>query len=728
MNQQAVNHLGWEVRQRSLPRVLLMLGILGCLLVMVDEKAPPSLSSAGILLVCLVLPLWFLRKAKHTAAVLSLCAGLLALTVVVSGWYPEMRPHYALLIPVVIANMALGRRATVGLAIVVGIIVALLGISSARALGSLAADGLGLWVIVFLLTVSSGLQREVAVWAWHSHEQAQAALGEARGRQVELKQALADLALTTSETVRLNEMLVAARKAVDDARRAKEEFVANVSHELRTPLNMIIGFSDMILESPEVYSPQLPPSLLADVAAIKRNSQHLASLVDDVLDLSESELGYTQLDKEWTSIREIAQEAAQAVEALFQKKGLYLRLKVPDDIPPVYCDRTRIRQVILNLLSNAGRFTEKGGCELGVELVNDLLTVGVADTGPGMTPDTLGNMFEPFQQGDPSLRRRYGGTGLGLAISKRFVELHGGKIWLQSQIGVGTAACFTLPVSDREVLVNGQGPHTRWFGPYQEYAVRPGVSMAPKVESTHRLVVLEQGDALATLIARHLGNAELVRVACLEDTGPAVVESAARAVLVNEASLLEPSAASSWTGRMGLDVPVIRCWIPDRQTTLLQMGAQDYLVKPIDRSDLLQSVRRTAPQAGTILLVDDDSEARQLFRRMLASADEDYIVLQAEDGTIALEVMRERHPDVVLLDLIMPNMDGFAVLEAMSSDVAIRDIPVVIISAKDPQREPIVSKTLSVTRQTGLSARDLASCVGSITQALEPRFVASAQT
>ena len=724
MDERALTSLQDELREELLPWLLVPYWISGLILAIFDrgDAPPPSASALGMLILILAAMVWVVCRKHYRAAAWLVHLGSVGLILLARRWLPTVRAEYALLYPIIGAAITLGPRASIALATLASLVLGLevFSLPLLRAdLSPLLADVTILWSITFLVCVSLRPQRTMVAWAWQGYQEARRHLENARDRQVELKRALEDLALASSETVRLNEMLAAARNAVEEARKAKEEFVANVSHELRTPLNMIIGFSDMILESPEVYSRRLPPALLADVAAIKRNSQHLASLVDDVLDLAELDTGRMQLSKEWTSIQDIVGEATEAVAALFEKKGLSLVADVQGDTLPVYCDHTRIRQVILNLLSNAARFTERGGTKVRARLQDGSLVVSVSDTGPGMLPEKLDRLFEPFQQGDPSIRRRYGGTGLGLSISKRFVELHGGKIWLESEVDAGTTASFTLPIGDSEILEDAS---RRWFGPYHEYTPRTRRSVAPEINPKPRVVVLEQGKALSRLVARYLEDVEAVHVACLEEAGRAVEANAAIALLINDVSPLAVRDALTEIPKMGFDVPIMSCWVPEAQAAFTQIGAQDYLVKPVSRSDLLESIVRIAPQARSILLVDDDAEARQLFRRMLASADRDYVVLPAGDGQTALSLLRERQPNLLLLDLIMPNFDGFAVLEAKARDAQIKDIPVIIISAKDPQREPIVSKMLAITRQEGLSARDLMLSLKSVTQALKPRF------
>ena len=200
---------------------------------------------------------------------------------------------------------------------------------------------------------------------------------------------------------------------------------------------MIIGFSEMAMYSPETYGPNIPQALLADLEIVLRNSRHLSSLIDDVLDLSQIDAGQMALMKEPTALGEIIAAVATAVRPLFNSKGLYLRTDIPLNLPPLHCDRIRIRQVLLNLLSNAGRFTEKGGVWVGARQEGNQVVVSVADSGPGIKADEAAKVFKPFQQLDGSIHSYWTGSGLGLSVSKHFVELHKGKMWLESVPGAG---------------------------------------------------------------------------------------------------------------------------------------------------------------------------------------------------------------------------------------------------------------------------------------------------
>jgi signal transduction histidine kinase/CheY-like chemotaxis protein len=564
----------------------------------------------------------------------------------------------------------------------------------------------------------------VTEWSLYSFEHARAQIDEAQKQRVDLKQAQEDLVLANQELTRLSDRLQAMYQVAEEARQAKEAFVANVSHELRTPLNMIIGFSEMITQSPEVYGGDLPPTLLADIAAIQRNSQHLSKLVDDVLDLSQIEAGRMALSKEWTSVHEVVETAALTTYALFDSKGLYLKVDAPSDLPPLYCDSTRIRQVLINLLSNAGRFTEEGGVRIHAWQERSNVVFGVADTGPGIAVEDQKRIFEPFQQLDSSIRRRHGGSGLGLSISRRFVEMHGGDMWLESAVGEGTTIYFSLPLDAPPAaeLAEDRESVKRWFSPYDEYEYRGRTrrSRAPASELVPHFVVLERGWTLQQMFSRYMDDVTITSVQEADEARRALERSPARALVVN-APILKDTAVPSQVADMPHGTPTIACWVPGADEAAQSLGVVRYMVKPISSRSLLETLETLGQEVKTVLLVDDEPEALQLFARVLASSQREYRLLQATSGQRALGLLRERQPDVLLLDLIMPGLDGFQVLQQKSRDPSIRDIPVVIISSRDPVNEPIVSDSLTVTRGGGFSARDLLECIQAVSETLTPR-------
>jgi signal transduction histidine kinase/CheY-like chemotaxis protein len=560
----------------------------------------------------------------------------------------------------------------------------------------------------------------VTQWSIFNFGRARQTMEEALEQRVELKQTRADLIQVNAELTRLSDRLRVMHQVAEEARRAKEEFVANVSHELRTPLNMIIGFSEMITQAPQVYGVNLPPALLADITTIQRNSKHLAKLVDDVLDLSQIEAGRMALSKTWTSLDGIIEAAVVAVRPLFASKSLYLETDLPPDLPVVFCDNTRIRQVALNLLSNAGRFTEVGGVRVTARVQGDHIVVSVADTGAGIAPEDQAKLFEPFRQLDGSTRRRHGGSGLGLSISKRFVEMHEGKMWLESEVSVGTTIYFSLPIHPPLLTPLPGDSARRWFNPHQPYEPRPHRSKATQQQPAPRFVLWEQEGTLHRLFVRYIGDAEIVSTHSIEEAIAEVSRSPAQALIVNAPPSFLGTEATAQLNDLPYGTPTVICWVPGDEEAARQLGVVRYLVKPVTREALLAALADLEGEVANVLLVDDKPEVLQLFGRVLASADRPYRVLRATNGAQALDMLRQRHPDVMLLDLMMPGMDGFQVLREKHTDPGIRDIPVIVISAKDPVGEPIVSDALTVTRSGGLSVRDLLACTQAIGMVLAP--------
>ncbi len=562
-------------------------------------------------------------------------------------------------------------------------------------------------------------------WSWSSYQSSQEALQQARSYQVQLQKSLQDLTLINVQLTRLNQVTQALRLEAENEHRLKQEFVANVSHELRTPLNMIIGFSRTMLETPETYGDNIPSKLLADLQVILRNSQNLSNLIDDVLDLSQIDADRMALNKERVDLPAIVEEAVDSVRPLFQSKGLYLETEVAVELPRVWCDRKRIGEVLLNLLSNAGRFTEQGGVRLAARQEGAAVIVSVADTGLGIAEEDRRKLFQPFQQVDGSLRRKYGGTGLGLSISKAFVELHDGEMWVDSTLGQGTTFYFKLPLDPLPPLPRQP---VRWFNPYQAYDETVHATGLAVVEARPRLVVVEQGNVMSKMLSRYSTQMEVIAVESLE-AGLAEIAQGGQALLVNDVRMNENVERFKDVNALPYGIPVILCSLPGDEQAANELGAANYLVKPVSRADLLKAIDGLGKKIASILVVDDEPDERQLFRRMLAGAAEagaeagerrDYRVLRASNGLQALEILEQETMDLILLDLSMPGMDGFTFLEEREKRPALRAIPVILISARDPQGQPIASNILAAARGGGLTARQVLACVDALSGILLP--------
>jgi signal transduction histidine kinase/CheY-like chemotaxis protein len=673
-------------------------------------------TGAGLLLLGLGLVL-LSEKSFITKAWFLIVGSLSAvLSIVIWG---RVTPAVCLLIfPVGLANLTLGTPVGVLLAAISSIFLLFVPDSIARidiATRNVALSAI--WGTVGLIWLTLRPLLTAIEGSWTGYEQSRHLLNQARDYQMKLQQSLEDLTFASTQLTRLNQLANSLRKIAEDERRAKEQFVANVSHELRTPLNMIIGFCEMILKSPRTYGRSVPANLLADLEVVLRNSQHLASLIDDVLDLSQIDAGQIALVKEPSQIDEIIQAAAIAVRPLYESKGLYLKTEFQDALPEISCDRTRIREVVLNLLSNAGRFTEKGGVTVQVWQEGNFIIVSVADTGKGISEKDKSRLFRPFEQLDGTIRRRYGGTGLGLSISKSFVELHDGKMWVESQEAVGTTFFFRLPIEPPEPLHRG---YLSMIDIYQTRPERVRRPQIPPLQVRPRLVVVEKGNVLHRVLSRYMQDMEIEYVPDLEKAIAEVGRVPARALVVNGFRVDEVLKQLNETTPLPYNTPAIICSIPGLSQQVNLMGISDYLVKPISRDRLLSALEALQKPIRTLLIVDDEPDALQLFRRMLTSAKHGYRVLRANNGLEALDILRQQKVDVILLDLIMPEMDGFQFLAEKEKSPEWQDIPVILISARDPQGQPIVSNTLTVTRNGGLSVNQLLACVGALSEILSP--------
>lgn len=704
-----------EMRRRALLLTVIGSAALGQLAILLAEmqRLEANVGVVGLFITLLPLGLWLLLRRRQALCLLLLAGFYAALPFMAWRGAGGEAAIVLLALPVCLLAVNLGVWPAVGLA------VACSGAILARGAPLVQVVGLAVvWGALGMTWVSIHYAETATQWSWTSFARMRDLLEESRAQQVHLKEVQQDLNQANAELARVSDRLRAMNRIAEDARRAKEEFVANVSHELRTPLNMIIGFTEIITQSPRLYSHELPPQLLADLEVIQRNSRHLASLVDDVLDLSRAEAGRMALTREMVALGEVVEAALATVRPLFESKGLSLSMDVPEDLPPVYCDKTRIRQVIINLLSNAGRFTERGGACVTVRRDGPSVVITVSDTGPGIPKADQERIFEPFEQYDGGTAQRYGGSGLGLAISRRFVEMHGGRMWVESEPGQGSAFSAMLPVDLTAHAHSGEA--VRWFSPYQPYEPRTRPWQAPQPVVKPRLVVLEQADTLQQILARYEPDAEVTAVRTLEEAVEEVQRLPAGALLINDlnAPPVWPQALSQ--APLPYRTPIIRCAIPDKQEAADHLGVRAYLLKPIQHEALLNALEQIGPPARSVLLVDDNEEALQLFARILSSAERPYDIYRASSGARALALLRSRRPDAMLLDLVMPEMDGYELLRLKRQDEAIRDIPVIAISALDTVPGGYTTAYIGATRSGGLNLQEFLRAAKALTAILAP--------
>ncbi|MCD6288993.1 MAG: response regulator [Anaerolineae bacterium] len=545
----------------------------------------------------------------------------------------------------------------------------------------------------------------VLEWMYTSYRLADERTKEAQEHRSRLMITLNDLDRAYYQLRRANEALAWARQQAEEARQAKARFVANVSHELRTPLNLIIGFSEMMVTAPESYGSPLPPAYRGDLNAIYRNARHLSALIDDVLDLSKIEADSMPLNKEHGDLRQIVEEATHMIRGVLEAKGLMFALELPPEPVPLLLDITRIRQVVLNLLSNAARFTEKGEITVRLAIKEGEATVTVSDTGPGIAPDVLPKVFEEFYQVDDSIRREHGGTGLGLAISKRFVELHGGRIWAESELGRGSTFGFSLPTS-----------------PVMEISpqYKPGYPAILPGSGAERILVIYHDDpSAAAMIRRHFEGYHVELAQSTAELPGMVTRLRPTAIVVDvgERSRVEAVLRAAHCN----EVPVISFPLPTGPKMAMKLQTADYLLKPVTREALRRALDRISRPFSKVLIVDDDPAMVRLLTRMIRAERPHAQVFQAYGGVMALDIAHRERPDLMLLDLLMPGLDGIGVLAQMRKDPGLSDIPVIIVTATElGEQAANLSGEMSLTVPSPLPVNEWLRLLRSVTAALRP--------
>jgi len=618
---------------------------------------------------------------------------------------------------IIVANALLGTRRTLALTVLIWIANFLAVWFTARS--NVGQDARQAFDVLLLYSLTLGaawlanrpLTTSVG-WAMSGWVRARDALLELRERRAELYRVVRALEEATYRLEHVNNELVVARREAETARALKARLAATVSHELRGPLNLILGFSKLMVLSPESYGEPLPRVYHADMDAIYRNSQHLVSLVDDILDLSQIEAQRLPLVKDRIDLGEdVVKKALNIIQPLAERKGLSIRQELEEGLPYIVADPVRLRQALLNLLTNAVRFTERGGITVRASRRDDHLLVSVQDTGPGIAPEDIPKLFREFSQAHLSNKHEAGGSGLGLSISKHLVDLHGGQIWVESRIGKGTTFHFTIPL-----------PGTQ---PIPANIVRSdGVSQKKKLYTT--CLVVHDDPGIVRLLARYIEGYQLIAVPDPKDIGALVERLYPKAVLANSLSAEQTLHELS---RTPFDVPVITTSLPSVTTQGRLNGILGYLVKPI-ASEALVALMGQVERNGetTVLVVDDDPDAVRLIERMLTPLPRPYNILEAYDGQRALEIMKTTVPDVVVLDLIMSGVDGYAVIAQMRADERLCGVPIVVVSAQDWIDDGLMLDTpICVHFREPIGIAKGVKCLQALLDALSPSYLADGE-
>jgi PAS domain S-box-containing protein len=537
----------------------------------------------------------------------------------------------------------------------------------------------------------------------------------------------------TRQLVETNEILKAeveerreAEERALEASRAKSAFLANMSHELRTPLNAVIGYTELIQEDlafGRADAGSIPvDSIEGDLDKVHRAANHLLALINDILDLSKVEAGKMDLHLESFDLGDLVEEVIDTIRPLVAQNANTISCELEREGEFV-ADRTKLKQVLLNLAGNATKFTDDGLIELAVcdDQVNGTpgVRIDVRDSGMGIAADKIERLFEPFTQADESTTRKHGGTGLGLTICKRFCEMMGGHIQVDSKLGEGTTFSVFLP-SDEHVGL-AEYSNVSWI---PEFA-SPVANVGDEDSEGPKVLVIDDDPSVHELMRRFL-----------TPRGFQVVSAFSGEQGLQNAADLEPDAITldvMMPGRDGWSVlsslksdpaleaiPVVMVTMIDDKSIGYALGASDYLVKPIQRDRLVKVLSRFHPaRGGRALVVEDEDDIREMIARQLRRAD--WSVRTAPNGKVALDLLDEECPDVVLLDLMMPEMDGFEVAEIMRQEPRWQDIPIVVVTAMDLDEAEQARLCNSVERILSKNISSIEQVIAEVMAVTEPR-------
>jgi signal transduction histidine kinase/DNA-binding response OmpR family regulator len=495
------------------------------------------------------------------------------------------------------------------------------------------------------------------------------------------------------EVNRINADLAKARDAALAASKAKSQFLANMSHELRTPLNAIIGYSEMLREEATEQGHNL---LASDLKKINGAGHHLLGLINDILDLSKIEAGKVSVFAERMSVSGLVSETLEIIQPMAIKNSNQVLVSGAEEAGEIVTDVLKLKQILYNLLSNACKFTQEGEIRLDIRRRQNnehgKIVFSISDSGIGLNEAEVDRLFEYFSQADPSTTRQYGGSGLGLAISKRFCELMGGNIGVSSTKGVGSIFEVSLPVSIRDGQLETSVSSEGILDPAgQTVEMLPADSKTVQIPvGTKRVLIIDDDPSIRELLTRYLAREGFVVFEAENgDKGIEIAEKESPNVIILDVmmpgtdgwSVLEhlKSHASLAT------IPVIMLTMVDDRTRGYALGALHFFNKPVNWTNLYRVVNETLGQhqAGEniVLVVDDDPESRSLLRHSLEK--EGWRVEEAHNGRHAIDAIHTKTPSLILLDLMMPEMDGFEFVDEIRSQKNLVDIPIIVLTAMD---------------------------------------------
>jgi signal transduction histidine kinase/CheY-like chemotaxis protein len=585
---------------------------------------------------------------------------------------------------------------------------------------------LSIFCAIFGWALSDDLLSAISDSAYHYRE-ARKRLKETRQHRAEISRMLKEQSQLNYQLKQMNKMLSYARAKADEAREERDRFAMAVSHELRSPLNFIIGFSDLMVNSPETYAKLVkwPSGLYDDIQEIYQSSQHLMDLINDILDMGKIDAHHMPLFREKIALDQLMDQVIDMVSPSIEQKGLQLKTEIEEHLPALFVDCTRVRQVMLNILTNSLRHTIHGGITIKArQKSDDFIEVQIADTGVGISPEDMEKIFVEFRQVGQENWQRGQGTGLGLAISRRFVMLHGGNLWGKSELGKGTAFYFTLPVWDPIQNIDfTQLPLDQENGSPTKSAV---------VDQQQLVLFYSDKNDSAKLAAQYVVDYQALVVPEVGLLERMVNEYYPRAVIIDEHAAL-PEPVRNFLDNPSYDLPVIFVSFPQepfRASARLE-GVQNHLVKPVPRDVLVEAVRDLGEQVKHLLVVDDDpTMVRYLTQSLRSASPESGISMQYEfitafNGQEALAALEKHDIDAVILDLELPDIHGVQLLGKIRQQLKTKKIPVVVVSASDlPQMMPVSQKHIfNITLNRPFFQQELISTLKAGLDTIHPIYV-----
>lgn len=538
-----------------------------------------------------------------------------------------------------------------------------------------------------------------------SKEELQDTLKQVMGLNDELKDSREELS-------KRNDDLGSANLKLREMDRLKSEFLANMSHELRTPLTAIIGFSELLVDR---VMGDMNEEQVECVENVLTSGEHLLQLINDILDLSKIEAGKIELHPETFDLGAIISFISKTMASLIEKKKQVLKVEIEEGIPDIYADPGKIKQLLLNLVGNAIKFTPEGGTiTIGAEVKDSYFALSVTDTGIGIKPEDRDRIFQEFQQAEGSRSREYGGTGLGLTLTQKLTEMHGGKIGLESEVGKGSKFTAYIPFRlEKRPSFKQEGIKPVEEAREAEVVPKPLVGQ----ESQPLILVVEDDPKLSRLLSVYLTQAGY-RVEPAMDGAEAIKKAVELQPFAITLDIMLPKR-DGWEVLQDLkampgtrDIPVIVVSMVENQEIGFSLGALDYLVKPVSRESLLRSIERYSYKtrltkgAMSVLVVDDDLKILEFLSAILMK--DGYHVSGAKSGEEGLRMAIEKLPDLIILDLMMPKISGFDIIRELKKHPDAKEIPILVLTAKDLTREEKNTLLVDVTKviQKGEVSKD----------------------